>query len=174
MNLSQRYTTFTLAADESPATPVCHLWAWPLKYPSSSELRDHLSEQSLVKAVVLDAGKMDSTLCSEKPLSQTPVLTRDPAPPAAAPPSPTDDLHGDVASALLQLISQNASESKPTSSDSQCLKETPSSSLYSSPGALVFSQPEHDANTADANAGVQYPRDQDLRFTLGSCGEDKS
>lgn len=115
---------------------------------------------------------LDSTLFSEKPLAPTPVLTCDPATPAA-PSAQSDDLHGDVASALLQLISQHASERKPTSLDSQCLKEMQPSSSYSSPGALIFNQPEHDANNANANAGAQYPRDQDLRFTLGSCGEDR-
>lgn len=114
----------------------------------------------------------DSTLFSEKPLGPTPTLSCDSATPAASS-AQSDDLHSDVASALLQLISQHASESKHTPSDSQCLKETQPSSLYSSPGALIFSQPEHDANNANADAGAQYPRDQDFRFTLGSCGEEK-
>ncbi|KAM9494799.1 uncharacterized protein cdk12 isoform 1-T1 [Clarias gariepinus] len=94
--------------------------------------------------------------------------TRDPVTPAL-PSVQLDDLHGDVASALLQLISQHASEGKPTSSESQCLKET----QPSSPGSLIFSQPEHNASNTNANAGPQYPRDQDLRFTLGSCAEDR-
>lgn len=115
---------------------------------------------------------LDSTLFSEKPLTPAPLLTHDPATPAA-PSAQLDDVHGDVASALLQLISQHGSEGKPSSSDSQCLKETQPPSSYSSPGVLIFSQPERDANSANANAGAQYPRDQDLRFTLGSCGEDR-
>ncbi|KAI5091107.1 cyclin-dependent kinase 12, partial [Silurus meridionalis] len=109
---------------------------------------------------------------NEKPLAPPSVLPHDPATPAP-PSAQSDDLHSDMASTLLQLISQHASESKPTSSDSQHLKETKPSSSYSSPGALIFSQPEHDANNANTNAGAQYPRDQDLRFTLGSCPEER-
>ncbi|KAL6457683.1 hypothetical protein MHYP_G00346460 [Metynnis hypsauchen] len=98
----------------------------------------------------------DATLPNEKVPNAT--LTPDlPASAAAAASSHSEDIGTDVAAALLQLISQHASDGKASSADVQ-----PCSSSSSSPPPPSLGQPEPQAST-------QYPRDQDLRFTRDSC-----
>uniref|UniRef100_A0A8B9KT65 Cyclin-dependent kinase 12 n=1 Tax=Astyanax mexicanus TaxID=7994 RepID=A0A8B9KT65_ASTMX len=99
-----------------------------------------------------------TALSNEKSIAQNSALTLD-LPALAATPSHSEDIGTDVAAALLQLISQHASDSRASLADLP-----PSSSTSSSPPPPSLGQPEPQAN-------AQYPRDQDHRFSRDSCRE---
>ncbi|XP_035384780.1 cyclin-dependent kinase 12 isoform X2 [Electrophorus electricus] len=111
----------------------------------------------------------DMMLASKKVIGPNSALTLNL--PAAATSSHSDDISPDMAAALLQLISQHASEGQATSSDSQARQpfaQSTSQPAASSPLPQAPGQLEPDTNTS---TDAQYPRDQDLRFTTESCRE---
>ncbi|KAK1805554.1 hypothetical protein P4O66_019215 [Electrophorus voltai] len=112
---------------------------------------------------------VDMMLASKKVIGPNSALTLNL--PAAATSSHSDDISPDMAAALLQLISQHASEGQATSSDSQARQpfaQSTSQPAASSPLPQAPGQLEPDTNTS---TDAQYPRDQDLRFTTESCRE---
>ncbi|XP_072531801.1 uncharacterized protein cdk12 [Salminus brasiliensis] len=113
------------------------------------------SDEAVTQGASISGSDVKGTaLSNEKAIGQNSTLTLD-LPALAAAPSQSEDIGTDVAAALLQLISQHATDSKAS------LADLPPSSSSSPP---PLGQPELQAN-------AQYPRDQDHRFTRDSCRE---
>ncbi|KAI4903551.1 hypothetical protein NFI96_022913 [Prochilodus magdalenae] len=130
---------------KSPVIIVTGLYTSPHK--------DSITDVCIVEVTVF-ISCVSSDAKTEKVLNSK--LTPDLPASASAASSHSEDISTDVATALLQLISQHASDGKASSADLQ-----PSSSS-SSPPPPPLGQPEPQAST-------QYPRDQDLRFSRDSC-----
>ncbi|KAL0166911.1 hypothetical protein M9458_038755, partial [Cirrhinus mrigala] len=80
----------------------------------------------------------------------------------------THDITSDVATTLLQLISQQASESRRPAAD-LLPGRGPSSPPSATPPPTSSYAPSPAAGLANAAPETQFTQDQDLRYTLGGA-----